>query len=61
VETKPLRAMIRSRTLSHEEFLRVHRYDFEVEKHQGGARRISWEVMERGNALALLRRLGALM
>jgi ADP-ribose pyrophosphatase len=54
VKAKPLRATIRSRTLLHEGFLRVYRYEFEVEKHQGGARRISWEVMERGNAVAVL-------
>jgi len=46
--------MIRGRTLLHEGFLRVYRYEFEVEKHQGGTRRISWEVMERGNAVAVL-------
>jgi len=54
VKARPLRATIRSRTLLHEGFLRVYRYEFEVEKHQGGARRISWEVMERGNAVAVL-------
>lgn len=54
MNTKLPRAMIRSRTLLHEGFLRVYRYEFEVEKHQGGVRRISWEVMERGNAVAVL-------
>jgi ADP-ribose pyrophosphatase len=54
VRAKPLRATIRGRTLLHEGFLRVYRYEFEVEKHQGGARRVSWEVMERGNAVAVL-------
>jgi len=54
MQAKPLRAMIRSRTPLHEGFLRVYRYEFEVEKHQGGSRRISWEVMERGNAVAVL-------
>lgn len=54
MKAKPLRAMIRSRTPLHEGFLRVYRYEFEVEKHHGGVRRISWEVMERGNAVAVL-------
>jgi len=54
VSTKPLRAMIRGKTPLHEGFLRVYRYEFEVEKHQGGVQRISWEVMERGNAVAVL-------
>jgi ADP-ribose pyrophosphatase len=54
VNTKQLTAVIRSRRPLHEGFLRVYRYEFEVEKHQGGIRRISWEVMERGNAVAVL-------
>ena len=52
--TGQLTAVIRGRTPLHEGFLRLYRYDFEVEKHQGGIRRISWEVMERGNAVAVL-------
>jgi len=54
VKAKLLTAMNHSKTLLHEGFLRVYRYEFEVEKHQGGARRIWWEVMERGNAVAVL-------
>jgi ADP-ribose pyrophosphatase len=38
----------------HEGFLRVYRYEIDVEKHGGGTRRTSWEVMERGNAVAVL-------
>lgn len=49
-----LRAFICTRTPLHEGFLRVYRYEIEVERHQGGARRLSWEVMERGNAVAVL-------
>jgi ADP-ribose pyrophosphatase len=49
-----LRAAIRVRTPLHEGFLRVYRYEFDVEKHGGGIRRTSWEVMERGNAVAVL-------
>jgi ADP-ribose pyrophosphatase len=54
VKTKPLRAIINSKTPLHEGFLCVYRYEFDVERHQGGIRRISWEVMERGNAVAAL-------
>jgi ADP-ribose pyrophosphatase len=54
VNTKLLRARIGGRTLLHQGFLSVYRYEFEVEKHQGGKRLISWEVMERGNAVAVL-------
>jgi ADP-ribose pyrophosphatase len=54
VETKPLRATIRGRTPLYEGFLRVYRYEFAVEKYQGGIRRLSWEVMERGHAVAVL-------
>ena len=45
---------MRSRSPLYEGFLRVYKYEFEVEKHEGGIRRISWEVMERGDAVAVL-------
>ena len=51
---KKLKAAIRSRTVLHEGFLRVYKYEFEIEKHDGGTRRTSWEMMERGNAVAVL-------
>lgn len=54
MKAKPLTATIRSRTPLHEGFLRVYRYEFEVERHAGGTRRVAWEVMERGNAVAVL-------
>ncbi|HEV2228094.1 MAG TPA: NUDIX domain-containing protein [Steroidobacteraceae bacterium] len=54
MRTKPPQATIRGRTPLHEGFLRVYRYAFEVERHQGGIRRLSWEVMERGDAVAAL-------
>ena len=54
MEAKPIGAMVRSRTPLYEGFLRVYRYEFEVEKHHGGVRRFSLEVMERGNAVAVL-------
>ena len=51
---RQLTAVIRSKTPLHEGFLRVYRYEIEVEKHGGGIRRSSWEMMERGNAVAVL-------
>ena len=52
--TRQLRAFIRSRTALHEGFLRLYRYECEVEQHLGGMRQVSWEVMERGDAVAVL-------
>ena len=51
---RQLKAVIHSRTPLHEGFLRVYRYEFDVEKYGGGVRRTTWEVMERGNAVAVL-------
>jgi ADP-ribose pyrophosphatase len=34
--------------------LRVYRYEFDTEKHGGGFRRTAWEMMERGDAVAVL-------
>ncbi|MEJ1965334.1 MAG: NUDIX domain-containing protein [Gammaproteobacteria bacterium] len=49
-----LKARIVSRTPLHEGFLKVYRYRFEVERHTGGTRQIEWELMERGNSVAVL-------
>lgn len=49
-----LKALMRTRTPLYEGFLRVYRYDFEVESHRGGLQQISREVMERGDAVAVL-------
>lgn len=38
----------------HAGFLKVNRYEIEVERHEGGFRRLTWEVMERGHAVAVL-------
>jgi ADP-ribose pyrophosphatase len=54
VTPRQLRAVIHSRRPLHEGFLRVYQYEFDVEKHGGGIKRISWEMMERGNAVAVL-------
>lgn len=51
---RQLRAVIRQRTTLHEGFLRLYRYEFDVERHGGGVRQTSWEMMERGNAVAVL-------
>jgi ADP-ribose pyrophosphatase len=54
VTPKHLKAVIHNRKLLHNGFLRVYEYEFDVEKHGGGVARISREVMERGNAVAVL-------
>jgi hypothetical protein len=51
---KHFKAAIHSRRQLHEGFLRVYEYEFEVEKLGGGITRISREIMERGNAVAVL-------
>ena len=51
---KHLKAVIHSRTPLHEGFLRVYEYEFDVEEYRGGMARLSREVMERGNAVAVL-------
>jgi len=54
VTPKHLKAIIHNRRPLHEGFLRVYEYEFDVEKHGGGIARISRELMERGNAVAVL-------
>jgi ADP-ribose pyrophosphatase len=49
-----LKAVILRKTPLHEGFLRVYKYEIEVEKHGGGIRQTAWEMMERGNAVAML-------
>ena len=51
---RQLTAVIRKKTPLHQGFLRVSKYDIDVEKHGGGIMQTSWEVMERGNAVAVL-------
>src|ERR1700742_1673274 len=51
---KKLTAEILKRVPLYEGFLSVFRYDFEVEKHEGGTDLITREVMERGDAVAVL-------
>jgi ADP-ribose pyrophosphatase len=52
--TRRLSAEIHKKTTLHEGFLRIYSYEFDVEKHAGGIERITREVMERGDAVAVL-------
>jgi ADP-ribose pyrophosphatase len=52
--TKKLQARICDRVPLHEGFLKVYRYEFEVERYAGGTARLKWELMERGDAVAVL-------
>jgi len=54
LSTRKLTAEIHSRTPLYEGFLKVYRYAFDVERHRGGTARITWEIMERGHAVAVL-------
>jgi ADP-ribose pyrophosphatase len=54
MSTRKMHAATRGRTPLYEGFLKVYRYDFEIERHGGGVERRSWEVMERGHAVAVL-------
>jgi ADP-ribose pyrophosphatase len=49
-----LNSEVRQKALLHEGFLRVYRYVFEVERHDGGTDFLTREVMERGDAVAVL-------
>jgi ADP-ribose pyrophosphatase len=52
--TRRLVAAVKERTPLHEGFLRVYRYVFAVDKHAGGTDLITRELMERGDAVAVL-------
>jgi ADP-ribose pyrophosphatase len=54
VTLEHLKAVIHNRRPLHEGFLRMYQYEFDVEKHGGGITRISREIMERGNSVAVL-------
>ena len=49
-----LTSKVREKAPLHEGFLRVYRYVFEVERHDGGTDFLTREVMERGDAVAVL-------
>jgi ADP-ribose pyrophosphatase len=54
MNTRRLKAEVRERTPLHQGFLRIYRYVFEVEKHDGGTDILKRELMERGDAVAVL-------
>jgi ADP-ribose pyrophosphatase len=54
MNAKKLHAAVLGRKPLSEGFLKVYRYDFEIERHGGGIQRRTWEVMERGHAVAVL-------
>lgn len=54
MSTRKLQASIRQRTPLHEGFLKVYRYVFDVERQRGNTVQLTWEVMERGHAVAVL-------
>jgi ADP-ribose pyrophosphatase len=51
---KKLSAFIRSKTPLSMGFLKLFRYEFEVERHEGGMQRLTWELMERGHTVSVL-------
>ena len=53
-QDRRLTAVVRSVMPLYSGFLRVNHYELEVERHEGGRRVVEWEVMERGNAVAVL-------
>jgi ADP-ribose pyrophosphatase len=54
VSTRKLQASIRDRTPLHEGFLKVYRYVIDVERQRGSTVELTWEIMERGHAVAVL-------
>lgn len=48
------KVIVKSVTPLYSGFLRLNRYELEVEKHEGGSQHLVWEVMERGNAVGVL-------
>lgn len=51
---KKLKALIRNRTPLSLGFLKLYRYEFEVERHEGGMQTLTWELMERGHSVSVL-------
>jgi ADP-ribose pyrophosphatase len=51
---RQLKSEVRDRVLLHQGFLRVYKYRFEVERHEGGTDLLTRELMERGDAVAIL-------
>lgn len=54
ITTRQLHSEIREKTLLQDGFLRLYRYVFEIEKYEGKTELITRELMERGDAVAVL-------
>jgi ADP-ribose pyrophosphatase len=54
VSRRKPQASIKRVTPLYSGFLKVNRYELDVEKHDGGRRTVTWELMERGDAVAVL-------
>ena len=54
MSSRKLQARICQRTTLHEGFLKLYRYEFDVERQRGGNVQLTWELMERGHAVAVL-------
>lgn len=54
MSTRKLQARIQQRTPLHEGFLKVYRYVIDVDRQRGGSVQLTWELMERGHAVAVL-------
>src|SRR4051812_38747362 len=54
MKSKRLHANVEQRSVLHDGFLTLSRYVFRVETHAGEYRELTWEVMERGHAVAVL-------
>jgi ADP-ribose pyrophosphatase len=48
------KAQILEKIPLYEGFLKLYRYRFEVERHDGGTRIVQWEMMERGRSVGVL-------
>jgi len=54
MSTRKLHAAVRQVTDLYSGFLKVRRYELEVERHEGGLYQLTREVMERGHSVAVL-------
>jgi len=54
MQNRKLNFTVRKITPLHTGFLKINRYDVEVERRDGGTLTLSREVMERGHAVAVL-------
>lgn len=54
MEKRRPEATVKAVTPLHSGFLKVNRYELDVEKHGGGRHTLTWELMERGDAVGVL-------